>query len=79
MIHFFGILQPAFPPSDGDSEAPFKRRSFGEAMFSSALADEALSPAERDSLVLAGKAPIGTSERDAEDRRFVRIAFPPYL
>ena len=36
------------------------------------------SPAERDNLVLCGKAPASQSERDA-DTRFVALAFPPYL
>lgn len=77
MIHFFGILQPSHPRNSGQSEAPFKRRSFGQAMFGFAGQDGQLSPAENDSLVLSGKAPVEDSERRFADDRFVGIAFPP--
>ena len=76
MVHFFGILQPGLRQSAISAEAPFKTDFFGDG--DEPAHPERLCKAERDALLLTGKAELVVDEPD-EEAHFVRLATPLYF
>lgn len=72
MVHFFGVLAPAFGARRAADEAPNKVDFFGQSQVV-----EAPSRAEQDALFLAGKRPEPAERSDTDLLRFVQSTLPP--
>ncbi|KKC39790.1 hypothetical protein WH87_06595 [Devosia epidermidihirudinis] len=76
MVHFFGVLNPAFGARVDSPDAPLKADFFGGAADA-----EQPTAAEFDADLLSGKAPESVAHLGygGKERRFVRVSIPPYF
>ena len=75
MVHFFGILSPAFGKRHATDDAPGKAGFFGGVPDMS-LGAVPLSRAEQDACYLAGKGPEPIDEPIRTGQRFARSSTP---
>lgn len=75
MVHFFGILSPAFGKRQATDDAPGKTGFFG-AIPDISFGAVPLSRAEQDACYLQGKAPEPYDEPIRTGQRFARSSTP---